>query len=246
MLKIDLAPIKTFRYSQISNHNFNFLLLTDDLKALHTPFQCKDYLQDIFYCEYTGKKAQIYGLEWVPGMVDMSKPFFKLALMGGKENLKDLMPTMQAFLNIFEDAQGIPRCSFEETEDPTTVVVTFSKDWTANGPLLSTFTTLIRLSGGYKEGDAMDYLKKLQEVRENYNSGKVTQGFPNFMIKDALRIDDFIWKLAAILQGIKVEHSWDAFSNIMYVHNWGLAGYKDYPQVMPKPARKPKKAEATS
>lgn len=238
MLTIDLNPIKEFRYNQIGNHNFNFLLLDKKLRAVHSPFQCKDYLQDIFFCEYTGQSANIYGMSWKQGMFDTTGPRFNMALMGGKAVLRDSMKTMQAFVNIFEKAIKIPKSKIEETNIPENVVIRFSKKWTENGPLLSTFTTLIRLSGAYKEGDPFEYLQGLLKyVRENPTFYTTNNNpFPPFMNVDLMRLESYIWKLKAVLEGEKVQHKWTDFTNIQYVHDVGISRYADYPQRIPQKA----------
>ncbi len=228
MLKIDLTPIKEFRYCQISNHNFNFLLLNEKNKALHSPFVCKDYIQDIFYTEYTGKSEEIYGIMWQKGMLNTDVSTFKLAILGTTEEMQERAEDLQAFLNLFEVAQNIPPCKIVKTNDSKNIVIEFSKEWTVNGPLLSAFTTLIRLGGVYKKGeDAVKYLKSLLQ----YANKMEKVPLPNYMLVDVNRLNMCIKRLAALLQGKRVEHKWEDFQSINQVHHTGLIGYKNFPEV---------------
>lgn len=226
MLKIDLSPISQFRYNQISNYNFCFLLLDENLRAVHSPFMCKDYLQDIFWCENTGKPAGIYGIDWKQGMFNISPQRYRMALLGGKECLKDRKEALTEFLHIFEEAQGIAKSEIFETDSDNNIVLEFDKEWTQNGPLLSTFTSLIRLSGAYSVGeDVSEYLKKLAEFANKKHD------FPKYMTPDINRMDNSLVRLLAILSGKKIEHSWDKFDNVAKAHNKGLVGFEGFPTI---------------
>lgn len=226
-MEIDLTPIRNFRYIQISNHSFQFLLLDENNKALHSPFECKDYLQDIFYCEYTGNSHEIWGLLWKKGMLNTDVETFKMALLGGRETLKGRIPHLKSFLNQLEDAQGIPHTEVYETPNEKHIVVEFSKKWTESGPLLSAYTTAIRLAGTYEGGDIIEYLQNLWKL---FKTGK-EDVFPRYMRVDVERLNLSIGKLAALLQGKQVECCWEDFTDIEVVHDTGIIGYSDFPMV---------------
>lgn len=228
-LEIDYAPISEFRYNQISNYEYQFLLIDKNNKALHTPFECKDYLQDIFYCEYVKKNSNIYGISWKPGMLDIDVEYFRVVLMGGREELEGKIPALQKFINVFDSAQGIPLSKVYPTTNPKNIVVEFHKLWTENGPKLSAYMTLLRLWGAYtEEEDVLEYLKKIiKELRYDKFSG------PLFMRKDIynLSIENRLGRLAALLAGVKVQHNWSDFSSIEEVHDTGLMEYEEFPTV---------------
>ena len=221
MLKIDMTPIRSFSYNQISNHYFQFLLLNEKYKAMHTPFQCKDYLQDMFWVEHTGNNQEVYGMEWEQGMLDPSEPFFNLAILGGKFTMKDRIPHLLKFLNTFEDSQGFVRSEIFETEDEHNIVIRFSKEWTQNGPLLSSFTTLIRLSGAYMSEDVVEYIKKVLENK--------LENPPAYMSPEISRMSSMYNKLLALLKGYKVNHAWENIESIMMAHHTGIVGFKEFP-----------------
>lgn len=233
MVKVDLSPMKKFNYIQVANYKFEFFLLNEKFQALHTPFDCKDYLNDMFFAEYTGNPITIWGLVWKQGMIDISQEVFHLALSGGKEVLKDRIAGMQEFMNHFDKAQGFRPTEIHETEDEKVIVVDFSKEWTQNGPLLSAYMTLLRISGTFQAGeDPLEYMKRL--MKEGIDK-KETGGYsyPKYMVKDVNNLPKYIHKAAAVLAGVKVEHSWDKFvgKDSHSVHNTGIIGYSDFPTV---------------
>lgn len=225
-LTVDLTPISTFRYCQVSNHKFNYLLLDKELRALHTPFECKDYLQDMFYSEYTGKSIDIWGISWKQGMIDMSQDFFNLAMMGGDAELESKASSVQKLLNALDKAQGIPLTKVLPTTNPKIVVIRFSKQWTKNGPTLSAFTTLIRLAWYYQGEDPMEYLEKL--------SGYVSDApgdLPVFMMIDMKRLNITLPKFKALFEGVTVDYGWENFvgMNVHAVHDTGIVNFKAFP-----------------
>lgn len=231
-LHVDLTPIASFRYSEISNYQFQFLLLGKNNQALHTPVQCKDYFQDIFFTEATGVPADVYGLEWRKGMVDTDVEYFRMALNGGSLELESHIPAFQTFLNAFDSALGFRPSVVLPTDNPKIIVVDFSKEWTTGGPLLSAYTTLIRLAQLYSGEDVMEYLKKIHEYKD---INKRPKDFPQYMGKEISRLDRTITKLAALLQGKKPESVWEDFKNstniVRDVHDLGVVNYPQFPTV---------------
>jgi hypothetical protein len=146
---VDYSPINEFHYCQMPNFEYCFLLIDGKNRALHSPFECKDYLQDMFYCEYTGKSAGIWGIHWKAGMIDMDVEKFRVVLMGGAEILEPKIDHLKKFLNIFDSALGFELSEVYSTNSEKRIVVEFSKKWTQNGPLLSAYMTLLRLYGAY-------------------------------------------------------------------------------------------------
>lgn len=229
MIKIDYTPMQSFRYNQISNYQFELAMLNESNQILHTPTPCKDYLQDIIYCEYHQTSSEIFGMVWKPGTLDISAQVFKLVLMGGKVEMQSKISAIQEFMNYFDEAQGFPLTEIEETENPLHIVVKFSREWIANGPLLSAFTSLLRIGGTYQPGEGPEnYLRRL--MKESELSEKP---FPKYMEKEVKRLFEYFPKIMALLAGKKVEDSWDVkYSEGMYgVHNKGILGFKDFPTV---------------
>lgn len=225
-LTVDLTPISTFRYCQISNHRFNYLLLDNEYRALHTPFECKDYLQDMFYAEYTGKSIDIWGISWKQGMIDMSQDFFNLAMMGGDAELESKVLSVEKLLNALDKAQGIPLTKVVPTTNPKIVVIKFSKEWTKNGPTLSAFTTLIRLAWHYQDEEPMEYLKRLASYGPD-----TPDDLPVFMKIDMKRLNVTIPKFQALFDGVTVDYGWEKFvgMSVHAVHDTGIVNFQAFP-----------------
>lgn len=224
MIQVNYKPSQEFKYSQISNYQFEFALLGTENQLLHTATPCKDYFQDIFWCENNQKSSEVHGMHWKPGMLDISAPTFRIILMGGAVEMKSRIPGMQEFVNHFDNAQGFPLSVFDETENEKHIVVTFSREWTRNGPLLSAFTSLLRISGTCQPGEEpIAYLKRIMSE----DSSK----YPKYMAKEVGRLRDYKNKLAAVLKGIRVEKepAWGKGVNIYEVHNLGIVSYVDFP-----------------
>lgn len=232
VLHVDLSPVRKFRYVEISNHYFQFILLGENNQALHTPFQCKDYLQDIFFAEATGIVTDAYGIRWKKGMLNTDTGTFRMALHGGSILLESIAPAFQMFLNIFEEALGFSPTVVTTTDKPEIIVVDFSKEWTENGPLLSAYTTLIRLAGMYNGGDALEYLRAIHEYK---NPDNRPAGFPMYMSKEIARLDKTLNRLAALLQGKKPDDAWsnhaDTTNIIRDVHDMGICNFPGFPTV---------------
>lgn len=225
-MKINIDPIHPCKYIQNYNHGFNLALLDKDNRVYFSPFQCKDYLQDIFWCHRTGRDAEIYGIVCKKGMIDDSLDTFKLGILGGKFNMRNRIPSLTKFINTFEDAQGFKHTKIDETEEDSNIVINFSREWTENGLLLSTFATAVRLAGAYEDGDIITYLKKLSD---DYKSKKEIS--PVYVIVDASRLPVTINKFAAVLKGIKIDYPWDKITSVIYAHNMGIVEYNGFPTV---------------
>ena len=220
-LTIDLSPLEEFRYNQISNHKFEFMLVNFDMKVVHSPFECKDYLQDIFWCETRKRTSSVYGLSWKPGMFDISTPHFYLALSGGSETLDSRIEPLVKFINAFEEKLEIePTVGYETENSKKLIVLKFSRDWTINGPMLSAYTTLIRAGGAYEDGDVLQYLIDLYQNKLKH---------PDYVSVERKRLSRNLPKLAALLQGKRPEHKWEDTDTIGMAHDTGITEFDDFP-----------------
>lgn len=227
-MKINEDPVHKFRYSQISNYNFTFAMLDGD-RYLHTPFMCKDYLQDIFWSEAIGRPIAAHGLEWTSGRLPPAEEY-RLALHGGQEDMARKAPFLQEFLNRVEQAQGFPLSKVETTDDPHLIVVTFNKAWTTNGPLVSALTSIIRISGAYEGGDPIAYLDSVNKELKDPKTGKyVWDPAPKYMQVELMRRSVVIPRLKGLLAGKPVTLAWKPEDGAYAVHNFGIVGYAEFP-----------------
>jgi hypothetical protein len=228
LIKIDLTPLEDFQYNQISNYKFEFMLANSDLQVVHTPFECKDYLQDIFWCETMKKSATLYGLKWKPGMFDITTEYFYLVLSGGSVVLNTHIEPLKKFLNTFEEKLSIEPTEIYATENEKIIVLKFNREWTTCGPMLSAYTTLIRVAGAYQGGDVMDYLFDLSE-------GKLLN-VPEYVVVEKKRLkgdtgegEPNIYKLAALLEGKKYKGKWEDVSSMGMAHHYGITTTQHFP-----------------
>jgi len=217
-IKVITTPVYKFSYNQIPNHNFSFALLNNDNVYLHTPFYCKDYIQDIFWSEYTKKEGTQYGLTWKPEMLNIDTDYFSLCIDGGKETMRDRIPFMKELISYFDLAQGFKPTEVMETNNNNRIIVRFSKEWTSSGPLISALTTLIRISGVYEGGKPDKYLGDLTD--------KTIQKFPSYMNVEVGRLSSTYTKLLYLLGGGRIEYSWDKLSNMGLAHACGIVNWR--------------------
>ena len=219
-LELDSNPVYAFKLSQNSNYEFNFVLLTPENKFLHTPVMCKDYFQDILWCEHTGGEGSIYGLNWKSGMLDINKNKFKMAILGGQVKMEEHIKSLKSFINKFEDALGFSHTSIKKTTKDTDIVLTFSKEWTSAPPMISAFTTLIRLGALYGGGDIIEYLTGLKTIKY----------FP-YMNVEIERLAFTLPKLKSLLAGNPFKFEYKELSGMHYAHGMGIVGFKSFVKV---------------
>lgn len=225
---VDLSPVNNFHYCQISNHDFNYLIADADYRALHTPTPCKDYLQDIFFTEYTGETSDVYGLKWNKGMLDMSQEYFNLVIMGGKYEMESKIPQIEAILQTLDKAQGIPLTQVLPTTNPKHILIKFHRDWTRNGPTLSAYTSMVRISAYYQGEDPMEFLEKMM----SYNGDDKPEDLPVYMQVEIRRLPKTIKKFAALYEGEKAECPWENFKGLgstTSIHDMGIVNFQEFP-----------------
>jgi hypothetical protein len=230
-MKIDTKPIHYFSYSQIANQGFTFALLDGD-RYLHTPFMCKDYLQDIFWSEHTGKEGSVCGLVWKPGMIAKDAPRYRFGLHGGKVELAPHAPYLQQFLNTFEESLKFNRTEVMTTDDPHLIVVDFPRAWTESGPMISAYTTLIRVAGAYKGGDIKEYMATINKpLLEPGTYKQLWKPEPGYMAVEIQRLNVNFPRIMALLAG-KMPHTTHAeVSTMSLAHYQGIMSFPKFPTV---------------
>lgn len=237
-MKVSLDPINKFNYNQLDNHGFYMVMVDDSLRAITTPFMCKDYIQDMFWALRTGKDgAEVYGMLVRSDMLT-EEDFYKIALVQRGNNLKEYAERIQGFINFLDDAQGITRTKVQTTDDDYTLLVTFHRDWTQNGPMLSAFTTAVRLGGAYAIGESpVDFMNRIHEEAtwcpddEEYDEDEPNEVDPAWSTVDAARLDVTMPKFSALLKGHKVVSSWTDFTNVYVAHDTGIYDFSRFPEV---------------
>lgn len=221
-MQVDRVPINVFTYSQIPNHDYYMALLHEG-KVLHSPVTCKDYFQDIFWSESRRLPCDAHGLKWVPGLYNIDRPTHQLYIHGGKDPLGSHAPNLEAFLNAFSKAQGFPPVVVEKV-DKFSIVVSFPREWATSGPLLSAFTSAIRISGDYVVGmDPTNYLNSITAVARK---------LPHpYMTPEVGRVKVIRPKLKALLAGQTFVLDWNQTSGGSATHNMGIMGWSEFPTI---------------
>jgi hypothetical protein len=223
---ISTEPKYPYYYNQISNHNFELALLTQDgSQILHTVVQCKDYFQDMFWCEYNNVEGDVYGLSWKPGMIDTNAEFHEMALFGGSVLMEPHAENLQKLINYFDEAQGFPLTTVTTTDNKKIIIVKFSREWTTAGPLLSALTSIIRISGSYIGQDPIVFFTEL--LRAKVAGGSLPG--PVYSHVDISRLPVIFSKLMALLHGSKVVLPWSDIKSTGSAHNTGICGWAGFP-----------------
>lgn len=239
-MRVNLTPVHKQGYSQIRNYGFSFGLLLppnkdagEPARLLTTWFECKDYLQDIFWSENTKQKGSCCGLNWEPGRINPRASRQFLILHSEKEaNLYMRLEALQDFLRPFDKANGWTPTIIHKVENEAgkallnALVVEADGEWFQSAPLISSLTSLIRLARDFPvNGDVDAYLKKVG------NGGKA---FPspwpeNYSGKELGRAPSTVPKLRALLRGQRPIQSWEAIPSMSGAHGRGVLGCTTYP-----------------
>lgn len=222
-LMINEAPVHAFKYNQNSNHDFKFAPTLDGRRPLCTPFMCKDYLQDIFWTEATGKGGAIHGMKWQPGWMP-DAPTYMLMVSNGKGQIDGAL--LQSCLQRFAEEAKLPPPAVAQLNQ-SEVVVTFAREWAAHGALISTLTTLIRLHPHYKGEDMKAFLDGLKAIETDYRVE------PAYSRVELARLKRTRPRLKAMIMGFLPTPNW-AQESVGYAHEWGIFSYPGLAEVEPE------------
>lgn len=229
---------KTFtRLSEGVHNGFTFALLDDENTTMHTEAQCKDYFQDLWWSENRQQPTEVWGFEWKPGRIKLDAECYRFALKF-KDVLRDRMDNLLNFLHIFEQALGYRPCSIEQTIDENVLIITVSSQWFISAPMISAWTTLVRLSLQYAGGDVMEYLDNVaapvkRYLAESYRMGGENKNMPchEAMLADLGRYDKIRPRIKALLKGQEARLDWAKLSGGYVAHESGICGHKGFPEV---------------
>jgi hypothetical protein len=182
-------------YAEAVHGNVTMALLNDENKELCKPMHCKDFIQDAFASELSGKNVSIYGFGWKPGTINVKAATFRFSLRFAKDELaekcdKNLIPC----LNAWEKRLGyLPLSELFKTQYANDRIVVVPANWCVIQPIrVSLLTLLMRVGLEYEPGEDMP------KFIERVGSGKVTSSLAfgvdaSYVKRASDRIDD-IWK----------------------------------------------------
>ena len=144
------------------------------------------------------------------------RPRYRFAL-SYKQAIADRAPMAEQFLRAFDAAQGCTPTDVLNTEDPKILVVEFDGKWGEFGPMISAFTSLVRLSMCYDGSGPVKYLETLM---------KDTGMTDNIVIYDKPRLSNTLPKFKLILEGKRGKFPRSPDDDKYDVHNTGIQGYQ--------------------
>lgn len=149
------------------NHQmgFAFCQLNKDgsLETVQPISPCKDYLNDIVYCEHMKIAMTAYGLKYSPQGIFKGTDLAYLAIkilpyMNGtkygefdkhEENLKNNIKNLQKFINYFDKAFALEKTIIHPSTLDGAFAVEFSQEWCKYTYTISLFSLLLRIGQFY-------------------------------------------------------------------------------------------------
>jgi len=130
-------------------------------RALHSPFVCKDFIQDMFWAEIMGKTYDLYGFTYRNELQPILKDsFYTVAIKEqSSENhsgpFNDLDVKEENLLKFLNGFSILTKLYFKKiqtsvSDDKKTLVIRISKDVFSHPVIISLFTFLVRIGLKYK------------------------------------------------------------------------------------------------
>lgn len=143
---------------------FAFCKLTDKgLETVQPISPCKDYLNDVVYCEHMNVQMYAYGLDYKPQAIFKSdKAYLAIAIRnhiyGGSYanmekdivNLSENLGNLQLFMNHFDAAFKLEPTKVYPCSVKDVFIIEFSKEWCKYTYTISLFSLLVRLGQFFK------------------------------------------------------------------------------------------------
>lgn len=135
--------------------NFTFANKNDEkhtLTEVCMPFRCRDYLNDILYCEETSKShSEVYGFRYDPAKQKIDRDRTRLILHCASPAMIQQMKDNQAILTTVENAGGFAHSKIIDVKD-NTICVEGDPVWMRANFMISLYTYLLKcLTYSYKE-----------------------------------------------------------------------------------------------
>lgn len=206
----------TYHLTEINTGDMLNSILDDNNNIITKLFQCKDYMQDIYWAELNNKKISQYGLIYDGENQKniLGKKTIKL-LITSKDpehtTSKSIQKTIN-LLNIIEDILNIDKSTYEKVDDSEDVVVFFDESWFKTSYMISLFMLFIK-TGMYFDGENIDdiieyYKKNITKHNSNYQNQILFLNKYN-ILKNFIINNEF------------PDHAWDKYLNVSQVHDKG-------------------------
>lgn len=140
-------------------------LLDEGNTRLHTPIQCKDYLQDAFWSETKKKNVEVYGFVWKPGTLPLDQRRYSLEVSAGSKSSLEGLENSLALLHEWERRLKFARTLLWTVGNHPGYVFRLSQAWFKQPIRISTVSLMIRVGTKYTEGrDPIEYLSMLEKT----------------------------------------------------------------------------------
>ena len=170
-------------YIQLTGVPMSMTILSPEFKQLHPPVMCKDYIQDAFWSEHTGKKADIYGFKWSPDKMSISEDRYNFGLEFTSADWAAKIDMVISLLAAAEEKLGFKPSVLYDTDDKLKFIVNVSKEWVEQPIRISFLTLLFRIGTAYTPGeDIFEFLKAVAEGKKttmmSKDHGILKRGMP--------------------------------------------------------------------
>lgn len=197
--------------------DFSYALLNNKLEALHSEVHCRDFITDIFGCELSNSKMDLYKFKWTPGTININEEeTFRLAISYKRPFLDQELENISRLLN--QVALALEFNPVTVHRDIECVFwVSFGKEWIQWPITVSLLTLLLRIGSLFSEG--MSLLGFLQVVQ--VQPGKL------MCPSDASFVATAMSNFHNLLANKKPLQHWNDYDTIYNLHyQSGIASYK--------------------
>jgi hypothetical protein len=147
-------------------HGTSYQFLDDNYNTIQPngAIQCKDFLQDVVYCEtclHPNLKIYNYNYSFTNTFNNQSKLILALNYNVTDSVLIDIVSNLQLFLNNYESELNFTKTIIMTDDDKTIALVHFGKEWISSPALFSLFTLFLRYCINYTSTQTIaEYLKQ--------------------------------------------------------------------------------------
>lgn len=154
-----------FSYAEAVRGKVTMGIMNSKGQELCGRMHCKDFIQDAFLSERTGKRGGIWGFGWDPGQIDPLAPVQQLSLTYLDEGLLGrAKKNLEPFMNAWEEKLGFtpPSMVALAEGEKATLVIFYPKGWTLQPIRFGALTLLLRAATGWD--GAQDPLAYMQDL----------------------------------------------------------------------------------
>jgi|SRR5687768_8127827 len=221
----DVVKLGTFKNEYELNEIFQsvaiqFAFVDDKYEQIHQPGKCRDFLGDIPWSRYTGKKVSIYGLQYDYSKNPYNTELVRLSLKFPNKGTQENFIKHFSYLTDRERAYNIPESKWFYTDQENTLIVEGDKCWQGCTWKISLYTFYLKVM-------SYDDVENLQRPELSYKE-KLTPEAESKLLADVT--SDF----NPMAEHLSTNHNSSGFVSTLdcYIHRkmYATQGYdKHYP-----------------